>query len=40
MTAKIIVFEGADCCGKSTQAKLLRDELLNSIYVHSPFHND
>lgn len=40
MTAKIIVFEGADCCGKSTQAKLLRDELPNSIYVHSPFHND
>ncbi len=40
MTAKIIVFEGADNTGKSCQAKLLRDELPNSIYVHSPFHND
>lgn len=40
MTAKIIVFDSPDNCGKTTQARLLRDELPNSIYVHSPFHNE
>ena len=40
MTAKVIVFEGIDGSGKTSQSKLLRDELPNSIYVHSPFHNE
>lgn len=40
MVAKIIVFEGPDATGKSYQAKLLRDELENSIYVSSPFYTE
>lgn len=40
MTAKIVVFEGPDSVGKSFQAKLLRDELENSIYVNSPFYTE
>lgn len=33
----IIVFEGSDHVGKTTQAKLLADKLPNSIYQKSPF---
>lgn len=40
MVAKVIVFEGIDGLGKSYQAKLLRDELENSIYVNSPFYTE
>lgn len=33
---KIIAFEGPDCCGKTTQSRLLQKTFKNSIYVHFP----
>jgi thymidylate kinase len=33
---RIIVFEGPDCSGKTTQAKLLAQSLKKAIYVHMP----
>lgn len=33
---KIIAFEGPDCCGKTTQSRLLQKSFKNSIYVHFP----
>ena len=30
---KIIVFEGPDCCGKTTQSRLLQKTFKNSIYI-------
>lgn len=32
----IIVFEGPDCCGKTTQLKKLAKKLKNCIVIHSP----
>lgn len=32
----IIVFEGPDCCGKTTQIKKLAKKLKNCIVIHSP----
>lgn len=40
MVAKIIIFDGPDNVGKSTHGKLLRDELPNAYYIHSPFYLD
>lgn len=33
---KVIIFEGPDRCGKSTQAELLAKKLKNCIFIHSP----
>lgn len=36
MKKNIIIFEGPDCCGKTTQLNLLAKKLKNCIVIHSP----
>jgi thymidylate kinase len=33
---RIVVFEGPDCCGKTTQAKEIAKRLDKAIYIHMP----
>ena len=36
---KMFIFEGPDCCGKTTQSRFLQKQFKNSIYIHFPRKN-
>ena len=36
MNLRMKIFEGPDCCGKTTQANLLMDKMDNAILFHFP----